>query len=170
MSHPGWWDVTGGKLTTYRLMAEETVDSIVKHLGVKTPPCQTATTPLADGGRGDWLSGILPPPVSLAAVAYYCHEESARHVDDVMIRRTSWRHYHHNHLELAKNVAAWMATELSWNDSQLAAELERYRRLTGAVEPPAPHILVGRGQANGNGLAAAANHQTSSESVAVKEH
>ncbi|HYO25863.1 MAG TPA: glycerol-3-phosphate dehydrogenase/oxidase, partial [Lacipirellulaceae bacterium] len=31
MNNPGWWDVTGGKLTTYRLMAEETVDRIVKH-------------------------------------------------------------------------------------------------------------------------------------------
>jgi glycerol-3-phosphate dehydrogenase len=140
MSHSGWWDVTGGKLTTYRLMAEETVDSIVKHLGMKTPPCQTAKTALANGSRGDSLSGVLPPPVSAAAVAYYCHEESARRLDDVMIRRTSWRHYHHNHLELAKNVAAWMAAELSWNDAEVAAELERYRRLTGAVEPPAPHL------------------------------
>ena len=30
---PGWWDVAGGKLTTYRLMGEQTVDQIVK--GVK---------------------------------------------------------------------------------------------------------------------------------------
>src|SRR5439155_26253099 len=29
---PGWWDVAGGKLTTYRLMAEQTVDQIVKSL------------------------------------------------------------------------------------------------------------------------------------------
>ena len=29
---PGWWDVAGGKLTTYRLMAEQTVDHIVKWL------------------------------------------------------------------------------------------------------------------------------------------
>ena len=29
---PGWWDVAGGKLTTYRLMAEQTVDQIVTRL------------------------------------------------------------------------------------------------------------------------------------------
>jgi glycerol-3-phosphate dehydrogenase len=29
---PAWWDVAGGKLTTYRLMAEQTVDQIVKWL------------------------------------------------------------------------------------------------------------------------------------------
>ena len=33
MNEPGWWDVTGGKLTTYRLMAEETVNAIAKYLG-----------------------------------------------------------------------------------------------------------------------------------------
>ena len=26
---PCWWDVAGGKLTTYRLMAEQTVDQVV---------------------------------------------------------------------------------------------------------------------------------------------
>ena len=29
---PGWWDVAGGKLTTYRLMGEQTVDQIVQAL------------------------------------------------------------------------------------------------------------------------------------------
>ena len=28
---PGWWDVAGGKLTTYRLMGEQTVDQIVRN-------------------------------------------------------------------------------------------------------------------------------------------
>ena len=26
---PGWWDITGGKLTTYRLMAEQAVDRVI---------------------------------------------------------------------------------------------------------------------------------------------
>jgi glycerol-3-phosphate dehydrogenase len=164
MSNPGWWDVTGGKLTTYRVMAEETVDSIAAFLGARTVPCQTATTPLVDmwtslseAGNSEprrdsstWLSGILPPPVSATAVSHYCRVESARHLDDVMIRRTSWRHYHRNHLELAANVADWMASELGWTPADRAAELERYRRLTGATPLPAPHILAPAG-ANGNG-------------------
>jgi len=142
MSHLGWWDVTGGKLTTYRLMAEETVDSIAKHLRVKTPPCRTASTPLIDNGESSTVSGVLPPPVSATAVRHYCREESARHLDDVMIRRTSWRHYHHNHLELAENVAEWMASELGWSRSEMEVEIERYRRLTGAAELPAPVVLA----------------------------
>src|SRR5215207_6956253 len=45
---PAWWDIAGGKLTTYRLMAEQAVDQIVRHLGVKAPPCRTANEPLLD--------------------------------------------------------------------------------------------------------------------------
>lgn len=144
MSNPGWWDVTGGKLTTYRLMAEEAVNSIVKHLGVQASPSRTATTPLLENGHAQSISGILPPPVSAAAVTRYCGVEAARHLDDVMIRRSSWRHYYRDHLELAGNVARWMAAELDWREERLETELQRYRRLTGAAEIPAPHISKGR--------------------------
>ncbi|MBA3485335.1 MAG: glycerol-3-phosphate dehydrogenase/oxidase [Pirellulales bacterium] len=164
MSHPGWWDVTGGKLTTYRLMAEETVDAIAKHLRAAATPCRTATTPLVEGGAFASLSGILPPPVSAAAVSYFCLAEGACHLDDVMIRRTSWRHYHHNQLELAENVARWMAAELGWNDAHVESELQRYRRLTGAAELPAPHILAGH--VNGNGHAVAGSHAPQPSSLA----
>jgi hypothetical protein len=58
-----------------------------------------------------------------------------------MIRRSSWRHYHHNHLELAANVARWMATELGWTDAETETELQRYRRLTGASEVPASPVI-----------------------------
>jgi glycerol-3-phosphate dehydrogenase len=37
--------ITGGKLTTFRLMAEETVDAVCRQLG-ETRPCTTATEPL----------------------------------------------------------------------------------------------------------------------------
>ncbi len=43
---PGWWDVTGGKLTTYRLMAEEAVDRLIRELDVQALPCRTADEPL----------------------------------------------------------------------------------------------------------------------------
>lgn len=41
----GLWSIVGGKLTTYRLMAEQTVDRVCAALGV-TEPCRTATDPL----------------------------------------------------------------------------------------------------------------------------
>lgn len=45
--------VTGGKLTTFRLMAEKTADLICNRLGVKTP-CLTKTLPLASNGTSQW--------------------------------------------------------------------------------------------------------------------
>jgi glycerol-3-phosphate dehydrogenase len=130
MNEPGWWDVTGGKLTTYRLMAEEAVNAIAKYLGGTIAKCRTAELPLLDP-EALHGSGILPPPVSAKLVEYYCQQEWARHLEDVMIRRTSWRYYHRDHLEIAALVAAWMAGALQWDDQRTQAELAQYRRRVG---------------------------------------
>lgn len=128
MSHPGWWDVTGGKLTTCRLMAEETVSEIAKWLRTRgAERCPTAHVPLLEKVPADDPSGILPPPVTQKNVQHFCRSEWARHLDDVMIRRTSWHYYHRDREAIAERVAQWMADELSWNDSQRQAELSRYQ-------------------------------------------
>ncbi|HET9479842.1 MAG TPA: glycerol-3-phosphate dehydrogenase/oxidase [Pyrinomonadaceae bacterium] len=44
--------IVGGKLTTYRSLAEECVDLVFQKLGRKAPPCKTAQFPLP-GGVGD---------------------------------------------------------------------------------------------------------------------
>lgn len=55
----GFFSIVGGKLTTYRLMAEQTADAICRRLGV-TAPARTADEPLPDGaGRTYWLGGRL---------------------------------------------------------------------------------------------------------------
>jgi glycerol-3-phosphate dehydrogenase len=141
MSNPAWWDVTGGKLTTYRAMAEETVDAIVEHLGLQAPACRTGTTPLLTPEELARGSGLLPPPVSAELVRHYCRNEWARNLDDVMIRRTSWRHYHRNHLEIAHEAARWMADELRWDEQEVEKQLARYRELTGAVEAAGPRLV-----------------------------
>jgi glycerol-3-phosphate dehydrogenase len=43
--------ITGGKLTTFRLMAEETVDAVCRQLG-ESRPCTTRTTPLPGSEEG----------------------------------------------------------------------------------------------------------------------
>ena len=138
MSEPGWWDVTGGKLTTYRLMAEETVNAIAIFLGHSKAKCQTAQVPLLDASELASGSGILPPPISRELVTYFCRQEWARHLDDVMIRRTSWRYYHGDQLEIAAKVAEWMAEELGWSLQERETELVRYRQQFGsAMDVPA---------------------------------
>src|SRR5208337_3081788 len=92
---PGWGDVAGGKLTTYRLMGEQTVDQIVNGLvglqwlqGVRgeVGRCRTAEEPLLPAGETGGVSGILPPEFSRKAVEHYVAREWAVHLDDVMVR------------------------------------------------------------------------------------
>jgi len=134
MSSTAWWDVTGGKLTTYRLMAEETVDSIAKFLAADVAACQTASELLLLNQVDEQISGVLPPEVTASVVEHCCSAEWAVHLDDVMIRRTSWRYYHANHLEIAKRVADWMAGCFDWTESEKQAELDRYRKITGEAD------------------------------------
>jgi len=52
--------ITGGKLTTYRLMAEKTADLICNRLGVSIP-CLTRTDPLPSAGAARWTKPGLAP-------------------------------------------------------------------------------------------------------------
>ncbi len=45
--------ITGGKLTTYRLMAEQAADLVARRLGVEAP-CRTASEPLPAADAGRW--------------------------------------------------------------------------------------------------------------------
>jgi glycerol-3-phosphate dehydrogenase len=52
----GFWSIVGGKLTTFRLMAEQTVDAVCASLGIHAP-CRTADEELPGraAGRRYWL-------------------------------------------------------------------------------------------------------------------
>jgi len=52
--------ITGGKLTTYRLMAEKTADLVCERLGV-FEPCKTRTEPLPDAENARWTKPGLAP-------------------------------------------------------------------------------------------------------------
>src|SRR4051812_18704120 len=156
MNEPGWWDVTGGKLTTYRLMAEEAVTAIVKYTGASKLKCQTAKTPLLDTNATTGISGIVPPLVSELVVRHYCRNEWARHLDDVMIRRTSWRHYRHDHAEVAARAVRWMAAELGWDDATTQSEIRNYRERIGTNGAPLHHLSNGNGLHHADGLESAA--------------
>ncbi len=149
MNEPGWWDVTGGKLTTYRLMAEETVTAIAKFLGAGSHKCETSYVPLLEPSATSGISGIVPPPVSEVLVRHFCRNEWTRRLEDLMVRRTSWRHYRRDHVEVAGQAARWMASELNWDESRIQSEIARYREQVGAVGAAAPHMAL----ANGNGRA-----------------
>jgi glycerol-3-phosphate dehydrogenase len=50
----GLFSIVGGKLTTYRSLAEEAVDLIFRALGKTPPPCQTANVPLPGAAVEDF--------------------------------------------------------------------------------------------------------------------
>jgi len=52
--------ITGGKLTTYRLMAEQTADMVCAKLGVDVP-CQTRFEPLPPSTMGRWTEAGFAP-------------------------------------------------------------------------------------------------------------
>jgi glycerol-3-phosphate dehydrogenase len=157
MNEAGWWDVTGGKLTTYRLMAEETVNAIAKYTGGAKSKCRTAQIPLLKPAAASGISGIVPPPVSEKLVQHYCRNEWVRRLDDLMIRRTSWRHYRHDHAEVAARAAQWMAAELGWDDTTVETEILNYRQQFSSNGAPQPHMSAnGNGHANGSAAATTA--------------
>ncbi len=127
MPEPGWLDVAGGKLTTYRLIAQQAVDRLLAHLNRKAPACRTAEELLLPAEDIAGISGILPPPVDHKLVEHFCRNEWAEHLDDVMLRRTSWHYYLDNANEVAIQVAAWMAPILGWDGPREQSELARYQ-------------------------------------------
>lgn len=128
---PGWVDVAGGKLTTYRHIGQQVVDRLVRYLGGTWRPCTTAAEPLLEAAEVQGLSGILPPEVRSEVVEHYCAKEWAVHLDDVMIRRTSWHYYHRNSDEIARRVADWMAEIFRWDAARRADELLGYQQAIG---------------------------------------
>jgi len=130
---PGWWDVAGGKLTTHRLMAQQTVDQIAEALKGEAPryaPCRTADEPLLPRTETDGVSGILPPPVTREVVKHFCECEWPAHLEDVMIRRAGWHYYLADAKERAEQVAGWMGEFLDWPAAVRAEKIARYHAAT----------------------------------------
>jgi glycerol-3-phosphate dehydrogenase len=131
MSEPGWLDVAGGKLTTYRRIAQQAVDRLLRYLRRRALPCRTADEPLLPAGETPGASGILPPPVTAQVVEHCCRHQWAVHLEDVMLRRTGWHYYLTDADQVASQVAGWMAAIFGWDRSEQEAELARYRAVAG---------------------------------------
>lgn len=169
---PGLVMIAGGKLTTYRVMAQDAVDLAVRDMpGV--PPSHTDQVRLvgADGfktrtnqrvalsrrsglevGRIDHLlgryGGLIDELLTLIAdrpelaeplpgaedylgaeVVYAVSHEGARHLDDVLTRRTriSIETFDRG-IEAARPAAQLMATELGWDAARIDDEVDHYLR------------------------------------------
>jgi glycerol-3-phosphate dehydrogenase len=61
-SDDGMVTIVGGKLTTYRRMAEDALDAALRHSGVHARPCTTASLPLLGAASRTELSAVSAPP------------------------------------------------------------------------------------------------------------
>jgi glycerol-3-phosphate dehydrogenase len=131
--------VTGGKLTTYRAVAAEVVDSVETVLG-KTPkraPTDTVVLPGADRvrkiaeliGRDPLLAAPIARgfPGRKAELVIGAREELAATLGDLLIRRAHTAFYMPDHAVGAAPVAAdLVAPLLGWTRERCERELERY--------------------------------------------
>jgi glycerol-3-phosphate dehydrogenase len=130
--------VTGGKLTTYREMAEQCVDRAIRHLGATARPCDTATAPLPGARPPRSMEDLLLPPLEWreADVLHAVRAEYAETLADVLIRRIPLAFEARDHgLSIARRVAALMGGELGWTevgiDAAVAEYVEEVQRIFG---------------------------------------
>lgn len=129
--------IIGGKLTTYRQMAEDTVDALTRRDGGGRS-CRTGDLVLHDNepdirelaAADPALSRPLIPglPVRAADVMHACREEQCLTLADFMMLRSHLAVLDRGHgLGCVEEVAGLMAGELGWSDEERARQIAAYR-------------------------------------------
>jgi glycerol-3-phosphate dehydrogenase len=133
--------VSGGKLTTYRSMAEEVVDNLVAELKMNTAPCRTSEEMLPGGDRNSRRAAlevnqpelsrsvIHGLPFTCSDIALAASEEMAVTLADVMVRRTHIAFELVDHgVSSASSVAAVMGDVLGWDEKMTQSRVAEYQR------------------------------------------
>lgn len=131
--------VSGGKLTTYRSMAAEITDEILRALRRGKTDSTTASEQLPGADRSSDLKELvlhnpaLGEPVTAdhqairAEIEYAVSSELAHTIGDVLIRRTHVAFETRDHGVLAANaVAEDMALLFGWSKKEKSDQLRRY--------------------------------------------
>lgn len=160
VSTSGLVSITGGKWTTYRKMAEDTITASVAVANLPQVDCKTKEL-ILDGG--DSIPGSLPeylkvygsnaaiirqmesedPELAekihpeleyrLSQVVYACRHEMARRIMDVLGRRTRALFLHATAAnEAAEKVARVMQQELGKDDIWREKEINRFRKIAAS--------------------------------------
>jgi glycerol-3-phosphate dehydrogenase len=118
-------------------MAEQAIDQVVRWLNKiellnnSRGSCRTGEEMILPPSETKGISGIVPPKFEREIITHFCSNEWAVHLDDLMIRRTSWHYYFRYTQARAEQVADWMADVLGWTQEKRTAELTRYDQLRG---------------------------------------
>ncbi len=168
VSASGLVTVTGGKLTTYREMAEDTVDVVVSRIGRGGRRSKTKRLALAGarrsgaaddrlarryGAAADDVRALIAFDATLgeplvdglayvrAEAVHAVRAEMATTLDDVLCRRTRAHLFDRAAtLAAAPAIAELLAAELGWDDDEAARQLADYRaRCTAEIEAESRH-------------------------------
>lgn len=159
VSHTGLVTITGGKWTTYRKMAEDTVNMAIKTKKLSFKPCKTKTLKIhgykENPDRSSWIyvygsdqDEILrlqkETPAyaeklstsfdfSVGEVVWAVRNEMARTIDDVLARRVRALYLNaRESIFIAPKVAAIMATELKKDKSWEEQQVSEYTEMAKA--------------------------------------
>jgi glycerol-3-phosphate dehydrogenase len=144
--------ITGGKWTTYRRMAEDTVDKAIQRLGLPERGCVTETLPIYGGDAGgvlalaasnpQWGERLHPRlPYIQAEIVWAAREELCMTVEDALSRRTrSLLLDARAAIECAPLVASLLAAELGQDESWQEQQINLFRELAGSYLPDLPHL------------------------------
>ena len=165
----GLLTIVGGKWTTYRHMAEDTVNHAVTLGKLAESPCVThslhihgyaedldPTGPLAVYGsdaehvrnlveeRPELAKQLHPAlPYIAAEVVWAARVEMARKVEDVLARRTRALFLNaHAAVEMAPEVAALLANELGKDQAWIDAEIRNFQELASQYMLPQTQTKV----------------------------
>lgn len=131
--------VSGGKLTTYRAMAAEIVDTVERELGRKPSHCKTAETVLAGGERSVEIASLIRAdpalgksivpglPHTMAELKYAVEKEMAVTLSDLLIRRSPVAYETPDHgLTALPQVVDLVAPLRKWNPGRAQEQIVAY--------------------------------------------
>ena len=124
--------ISGGKLTTYREIAEQVTNLVARRVGNSTP-CSTAARALP-GARRQPVFGLLFEPIlegqqwTLSDATNAVEHEMACTLTDILVRRTKVAFASRDHgIPQAARVAAAVARHTGWDAAECARQVEMYR-------------------------------------------
>ncbi len=153
VAESGLITITGGKWTTYRRMAEDTVNKAIQRAALPDRKCVTENLPVYDGevqgiralaaANPQWAAPLHPGlPYIQADIVWAAREELCMTVEDALSRRTrSLLLDAKAAAECAPLVASLLAAELGKDEDWQRQQINLFRELAGNYLPDVPRPI-----------------------------